>query len=210
MQNFPQLRLGARLDLTVAQVQAVSWIEAGKESRDGGSRAVVQDVLWGHGRCWRVRRKLVREGETGVWVVALEAVVVERGRLRAEGGGVVQRLEAVQVAVTLQVRERCSGVEVSQAGVVRGDGRLVQVGQAVVEVEVGPRRVVLEAGEAGVVTRVVVGEEVGEAGVEVGGRRVLEGRVGRGREGARGRHGARARVEVRPRRVGVRTRVGKH
>lgn len=103
-----------------------------------------------------------------------------------------------------------SRVEVPEAGVVSGHGGLVQVGQAVVEVEVGvgTRRVVLEVGEAGVVTRVVVGEEVGEAGVEVGGgRRVLEGRVGRDRKGAW--PGARAEVEVRPRRGGVRTRVGK-
>lgn len=86
VQNFPQLRLGARLDGTVAQVQAGSRAKVGgEEARRGVSRAVVQDVLLSHG----VRGHLVREDETRVWVVPLEAVV-ERGGLRAKRGGVVR------------------------------------------------------------------------------------------------------------------------
>lgn len=199
VQNLPQLRLGARLDGTVAHWHAGSSAEVGEEVRDGGSRAVVQDVLCGHRRCRRVGWKLVWKSMSGVWVVTVEAMV-EWGGLRAVGSGVVRRLEAV----ALQVQERCSRVEVPKASVVRRDGGLVQIRQAVVEVGVGTSRVVLEAGEAGVVTQAMVGEEVGEAGVEVGrGRRVLEGRVGRDREGAVCWPGARARVEVRPRWSGM-------
>lgn len=88
MQNFPQLRLGARLDGTVAQWHVGSRAKVGEEAQDGGSRAL-QHVLCSHWRRRRVRWKVGREGETGVWVVALQAVVV-RGGVRAERGGVVQ------------------------------------------------------------------------------------------------------------------------
>lgn len=147
MENFPQLRLGAGLDGAVAQVQAGSRAKVGgEEGRGGVRRAVVQVVLRSHRRRRRIRRQLVREGEARVWVVTLEAVV-ERGGLRAQRGGVVRRLQAVRMAVALKVCGRRCGTWVPKAGVV------VQVGQAVVEVEVGSRRrVVVEAGEAGVVT----------------------------------------------------------
>lgn len=109
MQNFPQLRLGAGLDGAVAQVQAGSRAEVGAEEGRGGMRwAVVQVVLQSHRRRRRIRRQLVREGEARVWVVPLEAVV-ERGGLRAQRGGVVRRLQAVRVAVALEVRGRRCG-----------------------------------------------------------------------------------------------------